>query len=125
VNLTPSDADIDGILRIGHESSIRNSAGVSMEEALRRTCYRKLRSGIDHAKIVAALQARPQAVHDWIMYSQDKRTNGGWYIDPESCRIGRHGHENSTYSFGTLTDAVAAYILHELDYWSGRATELP
>jgi hypothetical protein len=121
--VTPSDSDIDAILRIAYETSSRSGNGFSMDEALRRTCYRKLRNGIDFAKILAALHARPQAVHDWVMYSADKRSSGGWTLDADGFRIGRRDHPNANYLFASLPDAVAAFVLHELDYWSGRATE--
>lgn len=121
--MTPSEGDIDAILRIAYETSSRSPSAYSMEEALRRTCYRKLRGGIDHANVVAALHARPQAVHDWVMYSADKRTSAGWFLDADANRIGRQEHANANYTFGSLPDAVAAFVLHELDYWSGRATE--
>jgi len=119
-----TDAELQAVLRIGHDTSIRSANGVSMEDALNRTRYRELRGELSHEKLVAALNARPQAVHDWVMYSHDKRTSGGWALEPDSCRIHRPEHRNSSYSFATLPDAVAAYVLHELDFWSGRATEM-
>jgi hypothetical protein len=118
-----TDAELAAIVGIGGDASLRNAEDLSMEKALRRTRYRELRGELSHESLAAALRGSPQAVEQWVTYSQDKRTNRGWALEPEACRIHRPDHANSNYTFASLPDAVAAYVIHELDYWSGRATE--
>src|SRR5262245_45469764 len=118
-----TDAELEAILSIGQDTSIRNAEDLSMEKVLRHTHYRELRGELSHELVSAALRARPQAIEQWVEYSQDKRTERGWALEPEARRIHRPAHPNSSYTFASLPEAVAAFVLHELDYWSGRATE--
>lgn len=118
-----TEAELAAIVGIGDDRSIRNAEDLSMEKALRHTRYRDLRGDLSHESLAAALRGSPQAVEQWVLYSQEKRTSRGWALEPGACRIHRPDHPNSSYTFATLPDAVAAYVLHELDYWSGRATE--
>lgn len=118
-----TDAELAAIVGIGGDTSIRNAEDLSMEKALRRTRYRELRGELSHESLAGALRGSPQAMEQWVLYSKNKRTSRGWALEPEACRIHRPDHPNSSYTFASLPDAVAAYVLHELDCWSGRATE--
>jgi hypothetical protein len=69
------------ILRIGHDTSVRG-AGLSLREALRQARYRELRAGFQESDLTlaAVVRANPTFVEQWLAYSEDKRTSGGWYV---------------------------------------------
>lgn len=114
-----SESALFEILRIGHATSIRSSEGLSLNQALARAGYATLRSQIDREGILSLLRKHPRLVDEWVMYSEDKRTSGGWYIRAEEFEIGRVGLPDSEIKFARLDEAVAEYVLRELDYWAG------
>ena len=65
------------------------------------------------------LRQNEALVDQWVMYSEDKRTSGGWYILAESREIGRVDVPDSIVRFASLDQAVAEYVVRELDYWAG------
>ena len=50
-------------------------------------------------------------------YSEDKRTDGGWYILRDGT-VGRLGKPATKRQFESLHQAVAEYVILELDFWS-------
>jgi hypothetical protein len=64
------------ILRIGHDTSMRGE-GISLKQALSRVGYREVRRNFLVQDLVPLIQAHTELVTQWIMYSEDKRTNGG------------------------------------------------
>jgi hypothetical protein len=110
-----SEASLQGILDIGRECSIRGS-GRSLAAMLSETNYLKLRPNIGPSHLLPLIRSNAQLVEDWIMYSQDKRTSGGWYIVDR--QVGRVGDPKSVRAFPTVHDAVAYYVVAELDFWS-------
>lgn len=114
--MTDHDADLLGILRIGHETSVRG-AGLSLGEALRRTRYKDRRACFGPADLRPLLNAHPGLSEEWLAYSEDKRTSGGWYL-LRSGEIGRVGDPASRKSLECLEEAVAEYVVRELDFWA-------
>jgi hypothetical protein len=110
------DQELLGILRIGHETSMRG-AGLSLREALRRTQYKDRRASFGSADLLPLVNAHQALSEDWLAYSDDKRTNGGWYL-LRSAEIGRVGDPDSRESFEGLEEAVAEYVVRELDFWA-------
>jgi len=51
------------------------------------------------------------------MYSADKRTSGGWYIT-EGWTIGQVDDPSSVIHIKFDAEAVAEYVVRELDFWS-------
>ena len=105
-----------GILRIGHETSMRG-AGLSLLEALRRAQYKDHRASFGPADLRPLLEADGGLLEEWLAYSEDKRTSGGWYLS-RSGEIGRVGDPESRKSFESLEEAVAEYVVRELDFWT-------
>jgi hypothetical protein len=64
------------------------------------------------------VRAHPNIEDDWIAYSEDKRTSGGWYVT-ESCEVGRVTDPASISRFASFPEVVAEFVIRELDYWSG------
>ena len=112
------DARLLAILRIGHHASMRG-AGISMREALHRTGYSELRSSIGPQELLPLIEADRTLVTEWLAYSADKRTGGGWYV-LEDRSIGQSSNRHSRISFDTIEEAVANYVIREMDYWAGQ-----
>jgi len=104
------------ILQIGHETSMRG-AGSSLRDALRRTRYRERRPSFEAANLRSLLRADPELLEAWFAYSEDKRTKGGWYV-LRSGEIGRVENPEKRRRFDSSEDAVAEYVVRELDYWA-------
>ena len=104
--------------------------GLSLQQLLSETRYRELRPHIIPATVVAHVTAHPELVEQWLMYSEDKRTSGGWYftgegrewelgrLDSRSRRVDQRRHTSSV-------EACASYILRELDFWADLAEGKP
>jgi hypothetical protein len=105
------------VLSIGHDTSMRGE-GISLRDALRRTNYRELRSSFDVVDLLPYIQQTPILARQWLMYSEDKRTDGGWWIIDSPPSVGRVFKPELTEVFQSLEEAVAAYVIRELDYWA-------
>ena len=108
---------ISTVLAIGNEVSIRD-AGISLADALERTRYTEIRSSLSVDDLIHAIQRDPALIDQWIGYCEDKRTSGGWYLVPETFEIGQLNRPSTVKGFDSLEEAVANYVLHELDYWA-------
>jgi len=104
------------ILQIGHDASIRG-VGLSLRDAIAQSGYKALRPSFTAADLVPLLQENRHFVQQWLDYSGDKRTNGGWYL-LGSGQIGEAA-TNSTMRFPSMELAVANYVIRELDFWAG------
>lgn len=102
------DEDLIAILRIGHDTSIRGT-GLSLRDALSRTRYRELRPSFGELDLLSHLRERPALIKEWLLYSEDKRTDGGWYL-LEDGTIGHVSTRQET-RFPSIEQAVAAYVL--------------
>ena len=121
--VAPSFEQVATICRIAHDHSLRPE-GKSLRELLTASNYLRLRPGISAAMLCEYLADHPEVVDQWSMYSEDKRTSGGWYflnygragtvsrLGPRATRIDEHGH-------GSSVEACVNYILQELDFWAG------
>jgi hypothetical protein len=105
------------ILQIGHEMSTRGS-GQSLIEALRETRYADLRANFGPGDLRPLITSRPELAESWCAYSADKRTSGDWYL-LRSGEIGRVSDPESSVHFDSLEEAVAEYVVRELDFWAG------
>ena len=115
--MSDADADLLAILRIGHETSVRG-AGRSLREALACTHYTDRRSALEPEDLLPLIRTRREFAEEWLAYSEDKRTSGGWYL-LRSGEIGRIGDPGSQVRYDSLEEAVAAYVVRELDFWAG------
>lgn len=104
------------ILRIGHDTSMRG-AGLSLREALVRTHYATLRSTFDPRDLIPLIKRNPTLIDQWVAYSEDKRTSGGWYLT-ERGEIGTLDDPDHQMRFDSMEEAVAEYVVRELDHWA-------
>jgi hypothetical protein len=109
-------SDLLIILRIAHDTSMRG-AGVSLRDALSLTAYRELRPQFGESDLLPYLRDHPALIEDWLLYSYDKRTDGGWYLLQDGT-IGEIGRIAQATRFPSLEQAVAAYVVRELDFWA-------
>ena len=61
-----------------------------------------------------------QFVEQWLAYSEDKRTDGGWSVLRDS-EIGRVDVEQTGLRFESMAEAVAEFVVRELDFWASVA----
>jgi hypothetical protein len=106
-----------GILRIGHAVSVRGE-GLSVRDALVRSDYEGLRREFGASNLVPLLRRHPNLVRQWVRYSEDKRTSGGFWISEDPLEVGSLASPEATIHFDSLEEAVAAFVVCELDYWS-------
>lgn len=53
---------------------------ISIHELLRQTGYPKVADQITEQDVYKELLAHQRFVNNWLEYSEDKRTDGGWYF---------------------------------------------
>jgi hypothetical protein len=114
--MSDGNANLLEVLRIAHETSMRG-AGLSLREALSRTHYKDRRAAFGADDLRPTLKAHERLAEEWFAYSEDKRTSGGWYL-LRSGEIGRVGDPESLMRFDSLEEAVAEYVIRELDFWA-------
>jgi len=113
-----SSVDLLKILRIGRETSIRGE-GISLQEAIASSHYKNLRLSFVAADLIPLIGANPALITEWLLYSEDKRTQGGWYLQ-EPGEVGELA-SGVRLQFPSMQSAVAHYVVLELDFWAGVA----
>jgi hypothetical protein len=117
--MTPTDFRLIAILRIAQQVSAREGAG-SLEEALAHAGYAAYRPHFDAADVRALLEVHPALLEQWLAYAEDKRTDQGWYVLRDG-EIGRVTQPTAQRSYATIHEAVAQFVVRELDFWAGLA----
>jgi hypothetical protein len=107
---------LEQILRIGFVTSIRGD-GISLRDAIAATYYKDMRTSFSPIDLIPFIQSNPAYVRDWLMYSEDKRTSGGWYLLEHSV-VGQVTSE-VRLQYPSIEVAVAEYVVRELDFWAG------
>lgn len=118
--MTTTDFRLIAILRIAAQVSGGKGAA-SIAEALAHTGYAAYRSAFDAAHVRALLEAHPALLEQWLAYSEDKRTEKGWYVLRDG-EIGQITRPTAQRSYASIDEAVAQFVVRELDYWAGLAT---
>jgi hypothetical protein len=114
--MTDRNALLLRILGIGHASSMGGD-GISMREALQITGYAEHRPGVTAAELRRLVVNHPELIEQWLSYSEDKRTDGGWYIRRDG-KIGRVQKPGTESQYAIIQDAVSEYVVQELDFWA-------
>ena len=84
------------------------------------TGYFKIRTQVSEDKICEALHTHPECVDDWLRYSEDKRSDAGWYFQrcDKGYRVGYFSSRGNDIKSTEYTDQVAAcacFIKHEIE----------
>ena len=120
--MDPSHDQLARLCRIARDSSARG-AGASLRELLAASGYRGLRPSLTETGIAEYLGHHPELVTQWSMYSENKRTTGGWYFTQSGYvwivgRLGSRGARSDERTHDSRPEAGAQFILLELDFWS-------
>jgi hypothetical protein len=116
--VTISSDQLDSICRIPEALARR-----SLRDLVADTGYRDLRAELKRDDVTGHLARHPGLVLDWLRYSEDKRSSGGWYLLHPSMEwiVGRLAgpDEEREFRFGSGPEACAEFILRELDSVAG------
>ena len=91
--------------------------GISMLQAIDESGYRGNESAVKESDIRQYLSEQPQLVREWSLYSENKRTDTGWYFDYELMQVGlfvRDGREHIR-TFDDVASACSCFIKNEID----------
>jgi hypothetical protein len=92
--------------------------GLSIREAMARTKYAELREQFSARDLVSLIRDAPKLAEDWFGFSCDKRCSGGWYLTDDYKCILRSTPQEESYSFVTVEEGIANYVVRELDFWN-------
>lgn len=106
-----------------------NNAGncKSIYTLLQETGYFELHSQILECDIHEAVTQHPECVHQWLAWSEDKRTDGGWYFQQDERGkyiVGLFAPEEGSSQrteYSDANSACAAFIKHEIESIRGCA----
>ena len=113
--MTVSDTQLLAILRISHDTSICGK-GVSLRNARASTKYAALRAHFGPGDLLPLLRRNPSLCEEWLMYSENKQTSGGWYLTGAG-EIGMIDHPSKQTEYDSLEEAVAEFVVRELDFF--------
>lgn len=97
-----------------------NKRDVSIYSLLKESGYFEFYEYINETNTYNALTANQQCIDDWISWSEDKRSNSGWYLINTENETFIVGHMASDSQFKTTEyfdriEACAAFIKHEIE----------
>jgi hypothetical protein len=81
---------------------------VSILKLFKESGYLEHASSIDIQDIQQYLTAHPDLVSDWSAYSEDQRTDRGWYFDQEAKQIGYYSVARGCEHEQTFADVTHA-----------------
>jgi hypothetical protein len=115
--MSEADFRLVAILRIAHQVA-KSAGGLALRDAIARTDYAAYRASFGAQDLQALLAAHPSLIEEWLGYSEDKRTDAGWYVLRDG-EIGQLQNPTSQRSYASIQEAVAQFIVRELDFWAG------
>jgi hypothetical protein len=115
--MTEADFRLVAILRIAHHVS-SGAGGLALRDAIARTDYAAYRSSFGAQDVQAVLAAHPSLIEEWLTYSEDKRTDAGWYVLRDG-EIGQLQSPTAQRFYASIQEAVAQFVVRELDFWAG------
>jgi hypothetical protein len=115
VNITDTVIDLIHIPR-----KFEDLGNVSMYSLLSDSGYFEAHSQISESTIREALQAHPETVDEWMRFSEDKRSNVGWYFRPShrGYEVGYFSRSQSgikSAEYFDQTEACAVFIKNEIE----------
>lgn len=105
-----------GILRIACDFS-DHGRHLSLGERLERSNYRSIRGRFTAADLLPLLRANPDLVEQWLKYSEEKRTTGGFWVKDNPIAGGGIGAAAEVRFFPSIEEAVAQFLAEEVDFW--------
>ncbi len=116
-----STEEIAQVCGVAHDASLRG-AGLSLRELRERCRYDELRDRLAEDAIGEYVTTHPELIEQWSMYSDDKRTSGGWYFLDEGGgwvvgRLDGGSRRSDETRYVSAPAACAAFIIKEMDFW--------
>jgi hypothetical protein len=105
-------------LRIAQRAGGDSAAFI--REALQRSGYAAVRPSFAAQDVRELLALHPPLLEAWLRYSDAKETPDGWYVLRDG-EIGQVSNPAAQRQFGSIEEAVAEFILRELDHHAGAA----
>ena len=109
-----SSEQLEAISRIPERLEARSIANALVESG-----YREVRRELSRAELADYLARHPSRIRDWVRYSEEKQTSGGWYLLHPTAEwiVGRLAgpEEERELRFRAGPEACAEFILRELD----------
>jgi hypothetical protein len=91
----------------------------SIFDLLKETGYFENPDSVTIELIEEYLNKNQNIIHDWLIYSQDKRTSSGWYIieKDKSIIVGylNNGKREKEKEFNDLVKACSVFIVNEIN----------
>lgn len=80
-------------------------------------CTSGAKQRITVGDIQKALEQQPDCIPAWVQYSEDKRTNSGWFIRHEGAQMYTIGFfsKGIEFKYHDRTEAIANFIKFEID----------
>lgn len=101
-------------------ASFREVGNVPFARLLRDSGYNEIYEQVSEDDIAASLAKAPNCISDWMEYSSDKRSSGGWYVTDLPDKRYEVGHLLSgaptRMTFANDVAAVAAFIKREIEF---------
>ena len=117
ISMTAKEGELVVILSIGRATS-PEGGNLSLDQALTNANYPKIRKTFEAKDLIALLRSHPEFIDHWILYSENKRTSGGWYVLRDPMEVGRLIPQRDATRFSSIEEAVANFIIRELDFWA-------
>src|SRR4051812_10684982 len=95
------------VLGVARAVSVRG--GLTLRDAVARSGFANLCSSLDTESLIPLLRSDPNLVKEWLMYSENKRTSGGWYVK-EPGEIGEPA-TGVSMQFPSMESAVANFVV--------------
>lgn len=92
--------------------------GMSIRDEVQRCGYAASRPSFAAEDVRALLIAHPGLLDAWLAYSESKETADGWYVLRDA-EIGQLSRPASQRQFASIEEAVAEFVLRELDHVAG------
>ena len=106
---------------------LHNRGDMSVQELLRQSGYFEMHEEVTEDTIRESLSQHPECVDAWIQFSEDKRTDRGWFITQESedrYLVGYHPRSVDAFpqAYSDRVKACAAYTKREIEDIRTRGT---
>jgi hypothetical protein len=102
-------------------STFKELGNVSMIDLIKQSGYVEMHDQISKRMIKDALQLHKECINDWIIYSEDQRSDKKWYIkdgNPGKYIVGYFAIKGERFElpeFENVVDACAEFIMKEIE----------
>lgn len=94
--------------------AFRQLGGKSLHQLIAESGYWEMSDQLSAVAIERCLRQSPELVDDWLGYSADKRTSGGWYFVDEGAHFVVGQIQGQRLVFADPLVACAEFILREV-----------